>query len=464
MTQTSTPARALESVDPATGERLRDWPELSDAELESIVEHAARNFREWSGLSVPERARPMRKIAGLLRERVSTLAELIASEMGKPLSQGHAELEKCAASCEFYAERAGALLAPESAEPPQPDRREYVAFQPLGVVLAIMPWNFPFWQVFRFAAPNLMAGNAALLKHAENVQGCARAIEELVRDAGFPAGLFRSIAIRHDRVPALIADRRIAAVTLTGSTRAGRSVAESAGRALKKCVLELGGSDPYVVLADADVELAAETCVTSRLINGGQSCIAAKRFIVVAPVLAEFTERAAELLKSKTWGDPRGAVDLGPLARGDLRETLHAQLQKSVERGARLLLGGELPEGPGAFYPPALLDGVRKGMPAFDEETFGPLAAIVPARDEDEALALANDSSYGLGAALFTRDIERGERLARERLDAGSCFVNDFVRSDPRLPFGGIKDSGFGRELAAFGMREFVNVKTVVVR
>ena len=462
MTRITTPR--LESVDPTTGERLRTWPETSDAELEASVTAAVRALRPWAELTVEQRSAPMRKIAALLRERAATLAELMASEMGKPLGQGHAELEKCAASCEFYAERAAELLAQEPAEPSQAGKREYVAFQPLGVVLAIMPWNFPFWQVFRFAAPNLMAGNAALLKHAENVQGCARAIEELVRDAGFPDGLFRSLAIRVDRVPALIADRRVAAVTLTGSTRAGRSVAEAAGRALKKCVLELGGSDPYVVLADADVALAAETCVASRLINGGQSCIAAKRFIVVAPVLAEFTERAAELLKAKTWGDPRGAVDLGPLARSDLRETLHAQLRKSVVGGARVLLGGELPEGPGWFYPPALLDGVKKGMPAFDEETFGPLAAIVPARDEDEALALANDSSYGLGAALFTKDVLRGERLARERLDAGSCFVNDFVRSDPRLPFGGIKDSGFGRELAEFGMREFVNVKTVVVR
>ncbi len=456
--------RALESVDPTTGERLREWPEASDAELARALERAHAASERWARASFGERGRALRAAAGLLRERAPSLALLMAEEMGKPLAQGRAEAEKCAATCEFFAAHGERFLEPEPAEPQAAGAREYVAFQPLGVVLAIMPWNFPFWQVFRFAAPALMAGNAALVKHAENVQGCARAIEELSREAGFPAGLLQAPALGVERVPALIRDPRVRAVTLTGSTRAGRAVGELAGAALKKCVLELGGSDPYLVLADADLELAAKTCVASRLINGGQSCIAAKRFIAVEPVCAEFTERVVGLMRARRYGDPRADPDLGPLARADLRENLHAQLQRSVARGARLVLGGEPPAGRGWFYPPTVLVDVRPGTSAFDEETFGPLAAIVSARDEEQALELANASAYGLGAALFTQDVERGERLARERLHAGAVFVNDFVRSDPRLPFGGIKDSGFGRELSAFGMREFVNVKSVVVR
>ncbi len=459
----ATVARPLESVDPSSEERLRTWPETSAAEVERILERVASRAERWARVSLAERAAPLRSAAALLRERAGRYALLMAEEMGKPLAQGRAEIEKCATTCEFFAERAGRYLAPEPAEPARAGAREYVAFTPLGVVLAVMPWNFPFWQVFRFAAPGLMAGNAALLKHAENVQGCAAAIEECLGDAGFPADLWRSLALGVERVPALIRDPRVRAVTLTGSTRAGRAVAEVAGGALKKCVLELGGSDPYLVLADADLELAARTCVAARLINGGQSCIAAKRFIVVEPARSEFTERVVELMKAKRWGDPRSDPDLGPLARADLRAALHGQVARSVERGARVLLGGELPDGRGYFYPPTVLENVRPGMAAFEEETFGPLAAIVPASDEEVALTLANATAFGLGAAVFTRDVERGEHLARERLEAGSVFVNDFVRSDPRLPFGGIKDSGFGRELAAFGMREFVNVKTVVV-
>jgi succinate-semialdehyde dehydrogenase/glutarate-semialdehyde dehydrogenase len=328
-------------------------------------------------------------------------------------------------------------------------------------VLAIMPWNFPLWQVVRCAAPALMAGNALLLKHAENVQACAQALEAVFRDAGLPRGLFANLPLAVERVPALIRDRRIAVVSLTGSTRAGRAVAEAAGAALKKCVLELGGSDPYLVLADADLGLAARTCVASRLINSGQSCIAAKRFIAVEPVRAEFTERVVEEMRARRSGDPRTDVDLGPLARSDLRDALQAQVRQSLERGARCLLGGAPTPGRGFFYPPTVLVNVERGMPAYEEELFGPVAAILSARDEAHAVALANDTSFGLGAAVFTRDVERGLELARRELQAGSVFVNDFVRSDPRLPFGGIKDSGFGRELGGFGPRELVNVKTV---
>jgi succinate-semialdehyde dehydrogenase/glutarate-semialdehyde dehydrogenase len=327
-----------------------------------------------------------------------------------------------------------------------------------------MPWNFPFWQVFRFAAPALMAGNAGVLKHAANVPGCALAIEEIFRAAGFPEHLFRSVLVPGRKVRALVRHPRVAAVTLTGSTEAGRAVAKAAGEALKKTVLELGGSDPYLVLSDADLEAAVGTCVAARLTNGGQSCIAAKRFIVVEPLLAAFEAACVERMRAVAMGDPlREETTLGPQARRELRDELHAQVRRSVAAGARLLLGGEIPPGAGAFYPPTVLSGVRRGMPACDEELFGPVAAILPARDEPEAIALANDTPFGLGAAVFTTDLARGERIAAEDLDAGLCFVNAQVRSDPRLPFGGIKESGWGRELSQHGIREFVNVKTVYV-
>jgi succinate-semialdehyde dehydrogenase/glutarate-semialdehyde dehydrogenase len=333
------------------------------------------------------------------------------------------------------------------------------------VVLAVMPWNFPFWQVFRFVAPALMAGNAGLLKHASNVSGCALAIEEILHAAGFPKELFRTLLVGSPRVAALIEAPQVKAVTLTGSTPAGRSVAAKAGERLKKTVLELGGSDPYLILEDADLEPAAETCVASRLINGGQSCIAAKRFIVVEPVRKRFEELFVARMRASRMGDPlEEGVDLGPQARRNLRDELHAQVRRSVERGARLVLGGTLPAGKGAYYPPTVLADVGKGMPAYDEELFGPVAALIAARDEADAVRIANDSPFGLGAAVFTRDLARGQRIAAEALEAGSCFVNSFVKSDPRLPFGGIKESGYGRELASFGIQEFVNIKTVYVK
>lgn len=454
--------RALESIDPTTGERLRTWPELDAARLERLVAEAHASAARWARASFEQRSVCLQRAADLLRERAGALAVLMAEEMGKPLVQGKAEVEKCASTCAFYAEHAPEMLQDEPARPARAGARELVTFQPLGVVLAIMPWNFPLWQVVRCAAPTLMAGNGILLKHAESTQGCAKAIAELFADSGLPPGLFADLPIGVERVPELIRDRRVAAVTLTGSTRAGRAVASVAGSALKKCVLELGGSDPYVVLADADVELAARTCVASRLINGGQSCIAAKRFVVVEPLRAEFTERVVAEMAARKTGDPRTATtDLGPMARADLRDTLHGQVRHSVQRGARLLLGGEIAAGRGFFYPPTVLDGVTRGMPAYEEELFGPVAAILSARDEAHALELANDTSYGLGAAVFTRDVERGIELAKRELRAGCVFVNDFVRSDPRLPFGGIGDSGFGRELASHGLHEFVNVKTV---
>lgn len=452
----------MQSINPTSGERIANYPELPAGEVGTIISEAHGCWREWRKASFPERAGFMLKSAGILRERKHELAKLMALEMGKPVQQGVAEAEKCALACEYYAGNAVKHLAPDEIKTEA--SRSYAAFEPLGVVLAIMPWNFPLWQVYRFAAPALMAGNVGVLKHASNVQGCARAIEEMFADAGFPRGCFRNMAIGSKRVGEVIENPLVQAVTLTGSTPAGKSVASQAGAVLKKTVLELGGSDAYLVLEDADLEQAAKICVTARLVNSGQSCIAAKRFIVAKPVLKEFTERFVEMMKVKRVGDPLDEEsDLGPQARVDLRDALHEQVRRSVEAGAKLLLGGGIPEGPGAFYPPTVLAGVRPGMAAFDEETFGPVAAIISAADDKEAVALANQSVFGLGGAVFTRNLERGERVARE-LEAGAAFVNQFVASDPRLPFGGIKESGYGRELGSYGIKEFVNIKTVYIK
>jgi len=453
---------ALESINPVSGKSIRSYQEMPVQQAAGIIEEAHAAWQEWRRTDFATRATLMRRAAAALRQRKIDLARLMALEMGKPFKQGEGEAEKCAWACDYYAETAQQHLAPQMIQTDA--SRSYVAFEPLGVVLAIMPWNFPFWQVFRFAAPALMAGNAGVLKHASNVSGCALAIEDIFTAAGFPRGIFRALLVSGKQVRPLIEHPRVRAVTLTGSTPAGKAVAAQAGAVLKKTVLELGGSDPYVVLEDADLDLAVQTCVNSRLINAGQSCIAAKRFIVVRPVLEEFTSRFVSGMKAKKMGDPlESGTEVGPLARHDLRDDLHKQVQESIRKGARLLLGGEIPAGSGAFYPPTVLADVKPGMPAYDQETFGPVGAIIAASDEQDAVRLANDTSFGLGAAVFTRDLERGERVARA-LDAGATFINSLVASDPRLPFGGIKESGYGRELSSFGIREFVNIKTVSIK
>ncbi|MGH6879224.1 MAG: NAD-dependent succinate-semialdehyde dehydrogenase [Rhizomicrobium sp.] len=452
----------MESVNPFTGKVIERYREMTHDETSSAIELAHRAHLAWRLRSFAERAGPMRKAAALLRERAEEYGRLMAVEMGKPIRDGIAEARKCATGCDFYAEHAQIFLAPQPVD--VEGRTARVVFNPLGVLLAVMPWNFPFWQVIRFAAPALMAGNAGVLKHAANVPGCALALERLFRDAGFPGHLFRTLLIGNGAVEAVIEHPLVRAVSLTGSAGAGHAVAGAAGRCLKKSVLELGGSDAYLVLADADIPFAAAQSAKGRLVNGGQSCIAAKRFIVIESRREEF-ERAlmSEMAKAKS-GDPLDeTTTLGPMARRDLRDSLHAQVKRSIELGARCLLGGEIPPGEGAFYPPTVLTGVKSGMPAHDEELFGPVAAVISAKDEADAIRLANDSEFGLGGGIFTSDLARGEKLASEAIEAGLVFVNAAVESNPKLPFGGIKESGYGRELSSFGIHEFVNIKTVVV-
>ena len=453
----------LTSINPATGDPIQSYPEMSSREVGDILERAAREFAVWRRTPVAAHAPILKAVGAALRAQTEAFARLMAQEMGKPVTQGRAEVEKCAWVCDYYAEHAERFLAPEVI--PTDAAKSFVAFEPLGIVLAVMPWNFPCWQVFRAAVPALMAGNAVVLKHASNVPGCARAIEAVFRNTGLPEGLFRALLVGSNRVADLIEHPLVKAVTLTGSTSAGQAVAAKAGMMLKKTVLELGGSDPYLILADAELASAVTACVASRLINSGQSCIAAKRFIVVESMRKPFEELMVEQMRVSTMGDPFDeTVALGPLARHDLRDALHQQVLVSVQRGARVLLGGTIPDSKGAYYPPTVLTGVTRGMPAYEEELFGPVASIIGVTDEAEAIRAANDSAFGLGAAVFTRDTRRGEQIATEQLGAGSCFVNALVRSDPRLPFGGIKQSGYGRELSVFGIREFVNIKTVYVK
>lgn len=453
----------MKSVNPATGEVNQKYEMHTEKGIEKIINSVDKSWHQWGKTSFFQRSQLMQNLATLLKSKKEELARLMALEMGKVLHEGVAEIEKCAWVCDYYASNAENFLENETIV--SDFSKSYVSYQPLGTILAVMPWNFPFWQVFRFAAPTLMAGNTAVLKHASNVPGCAVAIEDLFREAGFPENAFRSLLIKSDLVEAVIKHRAVKGVSLTGSTPAGKSVASFAGGVLKKCVLELGGSDPYLILEDADLASAAKTCAAGRLLNAGQSCIGAKRFIVVEKVYSEFLENFTHEMMNAQFGDPcESETTMGPLARLDLRNELHQQVVNSVKKGAEIVIGGEKPDRKGAYYPPTVLENVKPGMPAYHEELFGPVASVIRVKDENEAVKIANDSVFGLGAAVFSKNIKKAEKIAETQLQAGCCFVNDFVKSDPRLPFGGIKESGFGRELSSHGIKEFMNVKTVAVK
>jgi succinate-semialdehyde dehydrogenase/glutarate-semialdehyde dehydrogenase len=458
----------LQTTDPSTGRPGRAYDGHSREDALAIARRVRAAWPAWRDTPFAARAERMRAAASVLRKRQAEFVELMTAEMGKTLTEGRAEIEKCAAGCDWFADNAERLLADRPVDMSGGSGggpRAFTTFNPLGVVLAVMPWNFPFWQVIRFAAPGLMAGNAAVLKHASNVPGCALALEDIFREAGFPEDLFRTLLIPGSGVRAVIEDPAIAAVTLTGSVEAGRSVATAAGGVLKKTVLELGGSDAYVILADADPAHAAEIAATARMVNGGQSCIAGKRFIVVSEIREAFERALVDKMASYALGDPRQAsTRLGPMESVHARDGIHDQVRRSVEAGARLLLGGEVPDRDGAWYPATVLVGVKPGMAAYQEEVFGPVAAVIEAKDEADAVRIANDSRFGLGSGVITSDLAKGERIAARELEAGMSFVNANVRSDPRMPFGGVKESGYGRECAEFGIHEFVNIKSVLVQ
>ena len=453
---------AFKSVNPADGSSVAEIPAFTAGELESALHQAARAAPHWRQLPLAERCRLMQQAAVVLGDNTEDFARMMTLEMGKPVREARAEIEKCIWACKYYAAEGPAFLADE--EITSDAGRSLVAYQPLGTVLAVMPWNFPFWQVFRFAAPALIAGNTGLLKHASNVPQCAQAIETVFVEAGFPGGVFRTLMIPSAEVKGVIEDPRVQAVTLTGSEPAGRQVAATAGAQIKKSLLELGGSDPFIVLEDADLQLAVEQAVVSRFLNTGQSCIAAKRFIVVDAIAEEFVERFRTVVEALVIGDPLDdATQLGPKARFDLREELHQQVEDSLSQGAVAVTGCSPEGGDGSWYQASILDHVKPGVRAYNEELFGPVASIIRAADENEAVRIANDTEFGLGGSVWTRDSERGERIARQ-LECGCAFVNGLVKSDPRLPFGGIKNSGYGRELSKLGMHEFVNAKTIWIR
>lgn len=449
-------------INPATGEKVESYQEMPADEVDGILTKCRDAQQGWADTPFSERARLLKSAAEVLRSNKEAYAKVMTREMGKIWSQGLAEVEKCAWCCDYYADNGERFLAND--EVATEAYHSFVTYKPLGVVLAVMPWNFPLWQVFRFAAPALMAGNGAVLKHAPNVFGCALLIEDIFREAGFPPDLFRSLIIDIPQTTQVIHDLRVAAVTITSSVAAGRAVASEAGKVLKKCVLELGGSDPFIVLEDADIDKAVEVGIVARFQNSGQSCIAAKRFIIVDAVYDEFEQKFVEAVKQLKMGDPaKEGIYIGPQARLDLRDGLHDQVQRTVQAGARVLVGGEIPDGPGAFYPPTVLAGVEEGMAAWSEELFGPVATLIRVRDEAEAIEVANCTDFGLAGAVWTQDLARGERIAADEIQSGAAFVNEMSKSDPRMPFGGIRNSGYGRELSIHGIREFVNVHAVWV-
>ncbi len=457
------PREKVQTVNPATGEPGLAYDEHNIGDAREAAAKAHEAFKSWRRTSFAERSAVVHKAGAILRERSDEFARLMTEEMGKTVDDGRAEVEKCAFQCDWFADNAERYLARQPVDIGGPEA--FVTFNPLGVVLAVMPWNFPFWQVFRFAAPALMAGNGALLKHASNVPGSALAIEDVFHQAGVPHDLFRTLLLPSSEVKALIEDDNVAAVSLTGSVPAGRSVATAAGGVLKKCVLELGGSDAYVILEDVDIEAAAKIAATARMVNGGQSCIAGKRFIVVRKILEQFENALVNEMRTFEMADPRReGTRLGPMQSVHARDEIHRQVTESVRKGARLVLGGHVPDRPGAWYPATVLTNVHPGQPAHDEEVFGPVASIIAAEDERDAIRIANASEFGLGSGVLTGDLDRGRRIAAEELDAGMSFVNENVRSDSRMPFGGVKHSGYGRECSEYGIREFVNIKSVHVK
>lgn len=447
------------SINPATGEKISEYQRIELTEALTKVQLAKNTYDSWKGKPFSERSKLMHSLADVLETHKEEYAQLATNEMGKMIGQARKEIEKCIWVCRYYADKAEALLANKPVETEA--AKSYVTFQPLGVVLAVMPWNFPFYQVIRFAAPALMAGNTGILKHASNVQGCAFALENAFKEAGFPEGAFANLNLDSKHIKDIIEDKNIVAVTLTGSDPAGRSVASIAGQNLKKTVMELGGSDAYIILEDADLEMATDLALLGRLQNNGQTCIAAKRFVVVDQIYDAFLDRYTEKMRVAKMGDPQDESSYyGPMARADLRDELHEQVLKSVEQGGRLIMGGVIPDRPGAYYPATILADIKPGMEAFDNEMFGPVASVIRAKDERHAIALANNSQYGLGSGVVTSNKERGEQVALQ-LEAGSSFVNKLVASDPRMPFGGIKNSGYGRELSGYGIQEFVNTKSI---
>ncbi len=453
----------MKAINPYTGKLINEYEDYTPDEVDRIISRVDETWREWRFSSFEIRSVHMYRLAELLTDRKQELGDLITSEMGKVIREAIQEVEKCAWVCRYYAENAERFLRNEPIETESSE--SYICFRPVGTVLAVMPWNFPFWQVFRFLAPALMAGNTGILKHASNVPGCALAIEKLVVEAGFPQNVFRTVLIPGSSVERVIENSRIKAVTLTGSTPAGKFVAQKAGSVLKKTVLELGGSDPYLVFEDTDICETAKICVSGRLLNAGQSCIGAKRFIVMESIYGAFRDEFVKLMKQATYGDPNNElVAIGPLARKDLRDQLHEQVTESLAKGATLLCGGFIPGKDNAFYPPTVLENIGQEMPAYKEELFGPVASLFKVKNEEDAIRIANDTTFGLGAAIFTSDMDKAGELAEKGVEAGNVFVNSSVKSDPRLPFGGIKESGYGRELSLLGIREFVNVKTIVIK
>lgn len=453
---------AIETINPANNQLVKSFDEYSSEKVSQIIEEAQTTYLTWREKSVAEKSKLMFKAAEVLRNNKKKYAEIMTLEMGKPITQAAAEVEKCAWVCDYYAENAELFLSEEFI---QTDASEsYVRFDPIGIVLAVMPWNFPFWQVFRFAAPSLMAGNVALLKHASNVPMCALAIEEIFTEAGFPENVFNTLLIGSKQVDAVTKNPFVKAATLTGSEPAGRSIASASGKELKKTVMELGGSDPFIILKDADIEEAVSVGVTARILNNGQSCIAAKRFIMVEDIADEYESKYVERMKQLIVGDPMdGKTELGPIAREDLLEELDWQVQETVKQGGRILTGGNRIEREGAFYQPTVLSNVKKGMLAYSEELFGPVAIMIRVKDENEAIQIANDTSFGLGASIWTNNTDKAKELAKQ-VDSGAVFINGLVKSDPRLPFGGVKSSGYGRELSHYGIKEFANIKTVWIK